>query len=215
MPSLSPNKLYTHGQMLKALLSAGQFAHIGESELARELSDLYKPNVRIRWDYADGQRGRRAVPDVLLKAVNAGLMPMAYDAATVEHVAQQRGRLCALCLQPSTSAGYHTWVALRDFVLFVAPSNCRIDYTGPLSAHERQPFTGSLCVDCLDSLWARELRRGPVKHPNAISRDRAPEALAWLCQNAGFRARVKRFAHMQKLLRFDPRRAESGARLAA
>ena len=216
MPSLSSNKLYAAPAMTRALLAAGQFVHIDEMCISESLNALYEWPRRDLLD-RDVRRAdpKLAVPDVLVKAVNAGLMPRAFDPLhTIGFVARRYGVACCLCGGIGWSSEiYGDYFGRPDFSIYICPTYLRID---GLPEGYRKQTAPPLCQLCVDSVqwWAGN----NIDHEAAVPDDKSAMwcgALAWLSKNTRFRERVRARSNSVKSWRFDPRRVPIQQRAAA
>ncbi len=204
MPSLSHKKLHGRSHMVRALMKAGQFAHLPQQRLEEALDALYNIEWRLTWEARrDARAGwaEEAVSIAFVKAAESRIIPARsyYDARTIHWIAHMEGSCCCLCLgDDGARAPYGIPVGL---ISFLCPTFLRIE-------GYREVTHPPLCAKCAQminaKLWREYGFRGPGENRVMWS-----ATLAWLASNKTFRERVAANAANFNNLRFDPRRVPS------
>lgn len=210
MPSLSHKRLHGREAMLRALLRAGQFAHVHEADLSEQLDWLYDIEYRLRIG-PDHVGHALAVPMALVKARETGLFSERhYDAQTIDFLALMEGVVCCLCLRVDKPIGPAGVYGIpKGFVMYVCPTFLRAE--GRPRFDEQPP----LCLPCRQGIANRLYREHGIFNVPPDNPHLWASILAWLPTSKAFRDRVKENAKNVSHLRFDPRHIPTPQRLRA
>lgn len=205
MPILSERTLHTRTEMVRVLMRAGQFAHLGEADFNRSLDSLWNIDERLTWisdgatSYHPSTWAERAVSIALLKAAETGLIPKDYfDAQTIDFVARTEPTLCCLCHSISD-----TFKGVYDISLGFAVYACPTFYALDVPYYVRRPFCGA----CSWAISARIKQERDNPQPIPHGEYLWGAVLAWIVASPKFRERASENFGNRSRLRFDPRRA--------
>ena len=214
MPTLSSKRLYSEQSMMRALLRAGEFAHLLPSDIRGALDQLYKW-VRFESDedklYYRKANADLAVPQSIIQAVNGRLMQRAFSAYTPIFIAHECGILCSLCGTIDNRYAYWRNTLLPErFRKFISPSHMTIiDKAGIIEPYKEPSPTCCYCDNQLGGFLSRRgywvdtyNNRGPDAEAENLL---YTSGLAWLSQQQSFRKRLKANGHNLDRCRFDPR----------
>lgn len=204
MQPLEIERLYERGEILRALLRAGQFAHLSEGEIGASLDELWDTKRRVAWVNNDpdvAKYAERAVTLGLVKAASTGIIqPRYFDAQVIDWISFTQPMLCVLCL--STAKVYRGISDIHlGFVSYLCPTFLELK---GVPQFVRRPF----CGPCSWAIAGRLKAVGKWHRDHASADDEMLWA-AILAQLVGYREvreRIRENAPNVARLRFDPRR---------
>lgn len=188
---LVSGQLYSFDAMLTALMAAGQFVHVSQKQMERELKSIpsliagHKGNI-----FCEHLLEAR----LLCRAITDGHCPPIFEPhITTELIAKRRGTFCAVCGHVKDGNSVSMW-SLNNVAEFLCPTAMKVSF-----GDECFSAPDVFCDDCR-KIWLS------CKHEDTIFRK-----LGLAIKRSDLRDRITRNAPSWHSARFDPRHTIGGA----
>lgn len=170
MPWLSAKKLYTKSEMMRALLRAGQFAHIKEADLSKSLDELH--NTQFRYSTATKKHQMAlmedCVPEILVSLSRKHSLEPMFKPHVYRYINDEYGCLCAMCFSVTNVRYATTAYQVRDALFWTPSIFGMVDFEYENGPRKNMKFfyeyPSNWCRDCEISVYNSKPYREFRKH---------------------------------------------------